>query len=138
MKAASIALQVGILAGIMILILQGAGLVFQPPLPSEHAGPVEVTGTVRVSSLPDVHLGHSPIVHVETMPEIVIGERVDVNIEQFGDQYVTSFWRLPVDLEGVAGHPLGWNDIHDEIGIRRDNSSLLDSIHWGSFTVKRD
>lgn len=59
------------------------------------------------------------------MPEIVIGERVDVNIEQFGDHYVTSSWRLPVDLEGVAGYALGWNDVHDEIVPRRIGGSKL-------------
>lgn len=138
MKSLSIALQSGIFAGIVILILQNAGLILQRPAPEMRRGPVEITGAVRISSMPSIDLAGEPIVHVATLPEVEMSDTITVDIEKVGGNYVSFGKGLPIDLQGLAGNSLEWDDAYDEIGIKTDKYRPADSIHWGSVSIRRE
>lgn len=138
MKTASIVIQSGILAGIIAMILQNAGIILQRPTPEMRREPVEITGSVQVTSVPPIYLADEPIVHVATMPELEMADTIAVNIEQVGGNYVSFSKGLPIDLQGLAGQSLEWDDSSDEIGIKTDKYRPADSIHWGSVSIRRE
>lgn len=135
MKILNAVLLSGILVALVVIVLQNAGLVLQPP-PTADGAPVELTPDGRDKRLAGLEMiiagqqlehAHLKVISAQ-LTEALDGDGFRVTVENTPS----------VNLAKLAEMPLHWNEKMNRIGIRErtpEGETLIRPIVWGEFTI---
>lgn len=120
MKILNAVLLSGILTVLIVIVLQNAGLVLQPP--REESGPMEVTGSVKISGTPTVEIDQG------------YGDSLEVKVDPLSS--------IPVDLVYLGGRELAWSESGRAFGTvfmdKGTGKQFVEPIPLGKVAIEQE